>query len=1148
VKEIRGHIDEVQNAFIALLADSKSGHLARESCCLGLAACRGLAGFLTLADDKTESASLELNNKLLRAFGQTSNHGGSAMMETRAQADERRRANGGNNGQQAGTEGNLMESFGVGETEVGGTSGLGEAALGAYREMAAAAVSLGRPDVLYTLLILSASHSIWFTPGSRERYSASALLGKQSIVGSRTNSAEMREALRPHLGKLLPRMIRACHDPNRETRERMSNLWLGITGGGAEARQAISQHLLPTMDTLIEEAASKLWRARVGACGALSQIIVARSWRDLGGGSPVLDDDDVLDGAGTTAAGARLLRLWRSATRALDDVRGNVRESGEHLARTVRGLTIRLCDPSATDAPSGTVLTKEEQLNHERDASAAAATSLRWLIKHGLNQPCAEATGVCVSCLVGIVDVANPSILQPLIPALLRSLLFAMSGLEPAALSYLQVRAAGQDSNSGNYDRLERLRIQFAQSGPLATAVTKCLEMLPGVSLETQKAVIPHLDAALRLSAGFASRAATADAVSTLCSTCPNAFKFPGASSTNPSIRLLRALYFASERERGQAARDKMAHALGNIASLCPGGSVRSLALRACTRYNSSTGNNDDPAARRAAAVALRSMAVRASNQFSDGGNSDIWCRRVLPVAFLGMKDSDAKVASMWKEVWSEGGSTANLAGAAEDFGSLLEEKLLPHLVKECVKALEDVSWSRRVTGAVALGELADINILAPSPRSVSTVKTVLLADAERAKRRAQSSNTAILSLVKVVSAARLWTGKSEVVKATVKVASKWSSACSNGGDERELFGLGSENGSCPWKPIAVCPGEFENDLFVGDAWFIDDLEGLSDEDVQIDGRSGEVIEVDEGSDEVKMDFDECDKLLETENQASTIEDGGVEEEMSRIATFTGLCRILLNQGFPSSAKALLSVAEDEVLPYRAVALQAFKELVDSLGESSQSTSQKQMVFQLLSPKLISVFDTDQKFQLEKLSKEEPPLVVARAIDCLAACFWDGIGDATHDIPTANILKLTELLEACGGAGQGAWTVREAAAAGCESLARRSHSDGLINPHATFSTLVNCVSQAQKDRKFWRVRLAGLKLLRSMVRRAGNADNSITGILASTPQNKERQLLLEAMLPHKEKMFSIAKQGLTDAESQITALSTEILSSMSWWP
>lgn len=310
---------------------------------------------------------------------------------------------------------------------------------------------------------------------------------------------------------------------------------------------------------------------------------------------------------------------------------------------------VRLIDPTSTDEAQKVSIDKK---SYSRDSAAAAATSLRWLVKHGLNQSCAEATGVSVSCLVGVIEVVNPSILQPLIPDLLRSLLLAMSSLEPAALNYLQVRASGQGTGAdSSYETIERIRLQVAQTGPLATAVTKLLDMVPQVDLEAQRAVIPQLNSALRQSAGFTTRAAVADACAALCNSCPNAFKFSGSNSTNPAVGLLRGFFHGAERESGAGARSKMAHAFGSLASLCPGSSVRSLALRACDNYNSATGANHDPAIRLAAAVALRSIAVRAQNQFSDGGNNDVWCKRVLPVSYLGMRDSDKVVAQLWKEV-----------------------------------------------------------------------------------------------------------------------------------------------------------------------------------------------------------------------------------------------------------------------------------------------------------------------------------------------------------------------------------------------------------------------------------------------------------------------------------------------------------------
>jgi proteasome component ECM29 len=47
---------------------------------------------------------------------------------------------------------------------------MSEAALGAYREMAAASVALGRHDIFYGLLALSVTHSCWQDEERRSRY------------------------------------------------------------------------------------------------------------------------------------------------------------------------------------------------------------------------------------------------------------------------------------------------------------------------------------------------------------------------------------------------------------------------------------------------------------------------------------------------------------------------------------------------------------------------------------------------------------------------------------------------------------------------------------------------------------------------------------------------------------------------------------------------------------------------------------------------------------------------------------------------------------------------------------------------------------------------------------------------------------------
>ena len=60
--------------------------------------------------------------------------------------------------------------------------------------------------------------------------------------------------------------------------------------------------------------------------------------------------------------------LWSITLRALDDIKESVRAAAATLLRSVRGLTLRLCDPAATPAA---------------DAAEATAVALPLLLQKG---------------------------------------------------------------------------------------------------------------------------------------------------------------------------------------------------------------------------------------------------------------------------------------------------------------------------------------------------------------------------------------------------------------------------------------------------------------------------------------------------------------------------------------------------------------------------------------------------------------------------------------------------------------------------------------------------------------------------------------------------------------------------------------------
>ena len=85
MKEVCSRLVDIQATFVRLLSFPKNKQLGRESCCLGLSACYGLANASSLTNQDT----LGLNSRLIAAFGATTNYGSSAMQETASQHRER---------------------------------------------------------------------------------------------------------------------------------------------------------------------------------------------------------------------------------------------------------------------------------------------------------------------------------------------------------------------------------------------------------------------------------------------------------------------------------------------------------------------------------------------------------------------------------------------------------------------------------------------------------------------------------------------------------------------------------------------------------------------------------------------------------------------------------------------------------------------------------------------------------------------------------------------------------------------------------------------------------------------------------------------------------------------------------------------------
>jgi len=472
--------------------------------------------------------------------------------------------------------------------------------------------------------------------------------------------------------------------------------------------------------------------------------------------------------------------------------------------------------------------------------------------------------------------------------------------------------------------------------------------------------------------------------------------------------------------------------------------------FQACERYSESSGSNNDPSIRKAASATVRAVVVRAPSQLSDGGANDVWAKIVLPTAYLGKHDQDAKVGFLWSEVWEEGSSA--VGSGDNSFGVMLQEKILPSLTSSIIDNLQSTSWSNRVNACAVITELVEANILAPPP---SPINNAHCQKDERFRVRAQSSSFILFECIKIITRSRIWLGKGNVLKAAALIAGKWTAVI-------------SPNESTQDEPMTF--SSCQDDLFMGDSWFKSPSDNKADQTDEEDVNCNEVTleEVDDEhivcEDEVTLDlsdeaiFDYDDEEQDARNHSD------VKVTQDTKLTFLGFCRLLCDQGLQIKRNEFT----EGVLPYMSSALSNLSILLRVMATNecdlncTEVRGQQRLAYNLLAPRLYEFVVGSQA------ENSVPPLLVANALECLASVFHDGaIDDSGAEF--IDSLGLLKFFIECSGVKQPAWSVRLNGVHAASNLVSKMASTTL-RKNETIVCILDCSSHALKDRKFWKVR------------------------------------------------------------------------------
>ena len=233
------------------------------------------------------------------------------------------------------------------------------------------------------------------------------------------------------------------------------------------------------------------------------------------------------------------------------------------------------------------------------------------------------------------------------------------------------------------------------------------------------------------------------------------------------------------------------------------------------------------------------------------------------------------------------------------------------------------------------------------------------------------------------------------------------------------------------------------DDLFVDDSWFRNNVNNEVTQEEKFskeESLSSSQVQKEEFPEDEMIDFSQGDEILNTDIE----DDDRMEECSSRLVTFSGLCRVLLEQSIKSSVDVKNSVFYSvDTLSYRAASLYALSMLL----ESFKNVTMLMHLYDKMAPLLISIIPGNSEIYLHPchhdfVDDKLPPLIVSRTMSCLGCLLWNGIQYNGDNIYTDVKLLAKLLLKNCGES-QAAWTVREASALATSNFALRVHVSAL---------------------------------------------------------------------------------------------------------
>ncbi|GBG83689.1 hypothetical protein CBR_g37490 [Chara braunii] len=342
-----------------------------------------------------------------------------------------------------------------------------------------------------------------------------------------------------------------------------------------------------------------------------------------------------------------LEQIWTLAIRALDDLKETVRNAAGVLCRTLKSLTVRLCDRSLTP---------------ELDVEQCLEIILPFLMNKGIVNDATAVRALAVDTLTKITKGAGPKI-RAQMPELVACMLESLSSLEDSRLNYVEMHAERLNMST---EKLQAARISVAKESPMWETLSYCVRQIDGTLLAE---LVPKLTQIVRSGVGLNTRAGVAKFISMICDKV--------AADIRPhSGALLKTLFMAMQKEKSTTVSRAFAAALASVAKHATDARFSKLVEDSIALYTTP----GDAESRSVSAGIIRELSRQAADALR-GYHTD-----VLPTAFFARFDEEKDVKAMYTEVWEESsrGSNATL------------QLYLQEIVKTLRDGLATSHWPRK--------------------------------------------------------------------------------------------------------------------------------------------------------------------------------------------------------------------------------------------------------------------------------------------------------------------------------------------------------------------------------------------------------------------------------------------------------------------